>query len=105
MKQSKLLIKLLSVLLAFCFVFSASVPGYVIMAKDNEYTDNYDSMTDAQKQAYLEQKVKELNQKLDRLENQTGETEEYINTIDEKISYLQKELSLAKKTIESSQTK
>lgn len=105
MKQSKLLIKLLSVLLAFCFVLSASVPGYVIMAKDNEYTDNYDSMTDAQKQAYLEQKVKELNQKLDRLENQTGETEEYINTIDEKISYLQKELSLAKKTIESSQTK
>ncbi|MGN1202284.1 MAG: coiled-coil domain-containing protein, partial [Eubacterium sp.] len=103
MKQSKLLIKLLSVLLAFCFVFSSSFPNYVIMAKDNEYTDNYDSMTDAQKQAYLEQKVKELNQKLDELGNQTGETEEYINTIDEKISYLQQELSLAKKTIENSQ--
>lgn len=104
MKQSKVMIKLLSVLLAFCFAFVSAVPGYVIMAKDNEYTDNYNSMTDAQKQAYLEQKVKELNQKLDELGNQTGETEEYINTIDEKISYLQQELALAKKTIENSQT-
>lgn len=105
MKQSGLLIRVLSVLLAFCFVFSAVGPNSVIFAAGNEYNENYDNMTPAEKQAYLEQKLKEVNAKLTSLGEQSGETEEYINTLDQKISYLQKELSLSKNTIDNSKKK
>ncbi len=105
MKQSGLLIRVLSVLLTFCFVFSAVGSNSVILAAGNEYNENYDNMTPAEKQAYLEQKLKEVNAKLSSLGEQSGETEEYINTLDQKISYLQKELSLSKNTIDTSKKK
>lgn len=105
MKQSGLVIRALSVLLAFCFVFSSVSSNCVIFAAGNEYNENYDNMTPAEKQAYLEQKLKEVNAKLSSLGEQSGETEEYINTLDQKISYLQKELSLSKNTIDSSKKK
>lgn len=105
MKQSGLLIKTMSVLLTFCFIFSSISSNCVVFAAGNQYSDEYDDMTPAEKQAYLEQKLKEVNAKLSSLGEQSGETEEYINTLDQKISYLQKELSLSKNTIESSKKK
>lgn len=105
MKQSGLFVKVMSVLLTFCFVFSAISSNCVVFAAGNQYSENYDNMTPAEKQAYLEQKLKEVNAKLSSLGEQSGETEEYINTLDQKISYLQKELSLSKNTIENSKKK
>lgn len=105
MKQSGLFVKIMSVLLTFCFIFASIGSNCVIFAAGNEYSEDYDDMTPAEKQAYLEQKLKEVNAKLSSLGAQSTETEEYINTLDQKISYLQKELSLSKNTIESSKKK
>lgn len=105
MKQSGLLIKVMSVLLTFCFIFASIGSNCIVFAAGNEYSDEYENMTPAEKQAYLEQKLKEVNAKLSSISEQSGETEEYINTLDQKISYLQKELSLSKNTIESSKKK
>lgn len=96
MKQSGLVIRLTSVLLALFFALSSTI---VVSANDD---NAYDNMTSAQKQAYLEQKIKELDQKLASLGEQSEETEDYINTLDEKISFLQKELLLSKSTISNS---
>lgn len=96
MRQSGLVIRLTSVLLAFFFAFSSTI---VVSANDD---NGYDNMTSAQKQAYLEQKIKELDQKLAGLGEQSAETEDYINTLDEKISFLQQEMLLSKSTISNS---
>lgn len=106
MKQSKILFKFVPVLLAFCFaiggIFGSSFSLDVIAAQSNE---NYDSMSTEEKQAYLEQKIKETNQKLENLGNQSKETEEYISVLDEKISYLQREMKLSSDRIEQSKSK
>lgn len=105
MKQSKVLTKILSVLLTFLFILVTNASNYVIIADANPYNDNYNNMTDAEKQAYLEQKLKEYDQKLASLDKQSKEKEEYINTLNDKISYMQKELALSKSTIETSKNK
>lgn len=105
MKQSGLFVRFMSVLLTFCFIFTAIGSNGIVFAAGNKYSDEYENMTPAEKQAYLEQKLKEVNAKLSSLGEQSSETEEYINTLDQKISYLQKELSLSKNTIESSKNK
>lgn len=105
MKQSGLFVRFMSVLLTFCFIFASIGSNCIVFAAGNEYSDEYENMTPAEKQAYLEQKLKEVNAKLSSISEQSGETEEYINTLDQKISYLQKELSLSKNTIESSKKK
>lgn len=105
MKRSGLFIKLMSVLLTFCFVFSIIAASPVLSANGAEYNDNYENMSSAEKQAYLEQKVKEFDQKLSTLGNQSRETEDYIDTLNEKIGFLQRELQLAKTTIDNSQKK
>lgn len=105
MKQSGLFVKVMSVLLTFCFIFTAIGSNGIVFAAGNQYSDEYENMTPAEKQAYLEQKLKEVNAKLSSLGEKSGETEEYINTLDQKISYLQKELSLSKNTIDSSKKK
>ncbi len=105
MKQSGLFVRFMSVLLTFCFIFASIGSNCIVFAAGNEYSDEYENMTPAEKQAYLEQKLKEVNAKLSSISEQSGETEEYINTLDQKISYLQKELSLSKNTIENSKKK
>lgn len=105
MKQSSVVIKLMSVLLAFCLLVTGFSSSSLIYADATENSDSYESMSSAEKQAYLEQKIKELDSKLASLGEQSEETEEYIDTLNEKISYLQQELSLAKTTIENSQKK
>lgn len=105
MKQSGLFVKFMSVLLTFCFIFTAIGSNGIVFAAGNQYSDEYENMTPAERQAYLEQKLKEVNAKLSSLGEKSGETEEYINTLDQKISYLQKELSLSKNTIDSSKKK
>lgn len=106
MKQSGIVFKFMPVLLAFCFVisgiFGSSFSVDVMAAQSN---DNYDNMSVEEKQAYLEQKIKETNQKLDNLGNQSKETEEYISVLDEKISYLQREMKLSSDRIEQSRSK
>lgn len=106
MKQSKLFFRIMPVLLAFCFVisgvFASSFSLDVMAAQTN---DNYDNMSVEEKQAYLEQKLKEVNQKLASLGDQSKETEEYIAVLDEKISYLQREMKLSSDKIEQSRSK
>ncbi len=101
MRQKGILLRVLSALLALTFVFgSLYVPGLIVGADDST-----DGMTPAEKQAYLEQKIKETDRKLTALGNESRETEEYITTLDTKISYLQNQLNLAKETVESSKAK
>lgn len=106
MKQQGVFFRLIAVLLAFCF-FSASVtPRLTASAQDGgAYIEDYSDMTPEEKQAAIEQKLKEVNEKLNSLGEQSKETEEYINTLDEKISYLKKELTLAEEEISSSRNK
>lgn len=104
MKQSNVFMKLASVLLAFCFGFSA-IGSTAVLTADAEQYDNYENMSSAQKQAYLEQKLKEVDQKLATLGKQSEETEDYINTLDERISFLNQQLQLAKTTIQNSKSR
>ncbi|MGN1328388.1 MAG: murein hydrolase activator EnvC family protein [Eubacterium sp.] len=77
----------------------------IVIADDSVYSEDYEGMTPEEKQAYIEQKLKEVNEKLNSLGEQSKETEEYINTLDEKISYLQNELTLSQQEIEDSKNK
>lgn len=104
MKQSNVFIKLMSVLLTFCFGFSAIGSTAVLTTNAAQY-DNYENMSSAEKQAYLEQKLKEVDNKLYSLGKQSKETEDYINTLDERIGFLNKELQLAKNTIQNSKSR
>lgn len=104
MKRSKIFLGLMSVLLASC-LFSASVVPQPIKATAYEYSEDYESLSNEEKQAYLEQQLKEVNKKLDDLSEQSKDTEEYINTLDEKIRYMKNQLTLAEEGIESSKDK
>ena len=97
-RKNKALVKVISVLMTFCFVLSG-LSYSTALGADNEYADGYESMSSAQKQAYLTQHLKEVEAKLSGLSRQSKETEEYIKTLDQKIKYLQMELSLADEEI------
>lgn len=105
MKQSKLVFKLLPVLLAFCLFIGTVSPDAVIIARGAEYPDNYESFSNEEKQAYLEQQLKEINEKLDNLAGQSKDTEEYINALDEKIRYMNNQLTLSKQEMNTSKDK
>jgi len=105
MKKQISLIKLFSVVMAFCFVAVTILPNSVISARASEYTDNYDNLSLEEKQALIEQKLKEVNERLNTLGEESDETEEYINTLDEKIKYLNTQLKLSENQIESSENK
>ncbi len=105
MKQHYTLLRFFAVLLAFC-LFSASIPSQLTAnAQDSSYSDEYENMTNEEKQAYIEQKLKEINEKLNSLAEESEETEEYINTLDEKIKYLKNQLTVSEQEIEDSQEK
>ena len=104
MKRSKIFSGLMSVLLASC-LFSASVVPQPIKATAYEYSEDYESLSNEEKQAYLEQQLKEVDKKLDDLSEKSKDTEEYINTLDEKIRYMKNQLTLAEEGIESSKDK
>lgn len=105
MRQSKLIFKLLPVLLAFCLFTGTVSPNAILIASAAEYPDNYESMTNEEKQAYLEQQLKEVNEKLDNLADQSKDTEEYINALDEKIRYMNNQLTLSKQEMNTSKDK
>lgn len=105
MKQHRIIFRLLAVLLAFCLFTASAFPQMTASADDNAYSEDYEGMTPEEKQAYIEQKLKEVNEKLNSLGEQSKETEEYINTLDEKIKYLQNELKLSQQEIEDSKNK
>lgn len=102
MRQSKLIFKMLPVLLAFCLFIGTISPNAVIIANAAEYPDNYESFSNEEKQAYLEQQLKEVNEKLDNLADQSKDTEEYINALDQKIRYMNNQLTLSKQEMNTS---
>lgn len=104
MKQKSFLTKILAVLLAAAF-FAASPAHIVALATGNSQSDEYAGMTAEEKQAAIEQKIKELDTKLSSLGKESKETEEYINALDEKISYLKKQLEYSENKIDSSKKK
>lgn len=105
MKHCKLPLRLFSVLLAFCLIFTVCSPETVIFANDGEYGDNYENLSPEEKQTVIKQKLAEIDAKLDSLGEKSSETEEYISTLDERIEYLQKELKLSGDEIKNSKTK
>lgn len=105
MKQQSKVFRIFAVLLAFCFFTVSSSPWIIADADDSSYSDEYEGMTAEEKQAAIEQKLKEVNEKLNSLGEQSKETEEYINTLDERIKYLKKELTLSEQEIDSSKEK
>ena len=90
--KKKGLIKLLSIGLCLCLLFSFSAPLATVSATDTA------SLTE--QKAELEKKLKETEAKLAQLGRQSKETEEYIKVLDEKISYLSKQYKLAKQEAE-----
>lgn len=104
MKQSKLIFRALPVLLALCFFIGTFAPHMVLTAGGAEY-DNYENLSNEEKQAYLEQQLKEVNKKLDDLAEKSKDTEEYISALDEKIKYMNNQLSIAKEEMETSKSK
>ena len=104
MKQKSFLTKILAVLLAAAF-FTACPAHIVALATGNSQSDEYAGMTAEEKQAAIEQKIKELDSKLSSLGKESKETEEYINALDEKISYLKKQLEYSENKIDSSKKK
>ena len=104
MKQKSFFTKILAVLLAAAF-FTASPAHIVALATGNSQSDEYAGMTAEEKQAAIEQKIKELDSKLSSLGKESKETEEYINALDEKISYLKKQLEYSENKIDSSKKK
>ena len=66
MKQKSFLTKILAVLLAAAF-FAACPAHIVALATDNSQSDEYAGMTAEEKQAAIEQKIKELDSKLSSL--------------------------------------
>lgn len=104
MKQKSFLTKILAVLLAAAF-FAACPAHIVALATGNSQSDEYAGMTAEEKQAAIEQKIKELDSKLSSLGKESKETEEYINALDEKISYLKKQLEYSENKIDSSKKK
>lgn len=105
MKQIKPTFRVLSVLLAFCFFIGGLLPNSLLDVKAVEYSDNYESLSPEEKQAYLEQQLKEVNSKLDQLEQQSKNTEEYISTLDKKLGYLGQQLTVTGNQINESEDK
>ncbi len=106
MKQHRIILRLFAVLLAFCLFTASAFPQMItVKADDSSYSEDYENMTAEEKQALIEQKLKEVNEKLNSLGEQSKETEEYINTLDEKIKYLKNELKLSEQEINDSKDK
>lgn len=105
MRQSKLIFKMMPVLLAFCLFIGSMIPNTALTANGAEYPENYESLSNEEKQAYLEQQLKEVNEKLDNLADQSKDTEEYINALDEKIRYMSNQLSVSKQEMNTSKDK
>lgn len=100
MKRHNLFLRLFAVVLTFCFTFTSSSLSLLSFGADDEFA----GMTVQEKQAAIEQRLKEVNEKLAKLGEESKETKDYIDTLNDKIGYLQKELKLADTKIESSKT-
>lgn len=81
-------VKILSILMVFCFVFSV-IPFNSAYAAGN--TQSLDSQREE-----LERDLAAIDKKLKELGSESKETEEYISALDEKIRYLQEQYNLAK---------
>lgn len=104
MRQKRFFTEILAVLLAA--VFFAAYPAHIVaVAADTAQSDEYAGMTNEEKQAAIEQKIKELDSKLSTLGKESKETKEYIDALDEKISYLKKQLDYSENKIEESKQK
>ena len=100
MKNNGLFLKILSIILSFCFVISLSSPQ-MIYAESSKY----DNMTLEEKQAAIEEKIKKADEKISSLNKESKNTETYINTLDEKIKYLKESLDLSTNKLNESKNK
>ena len=100
MKRHNVFLRLFAVVLTFCFALTSSPLSLVSFGADDEF----EGLSAQEKQAAIEQRLKEINEKLADLGEESKETKDYIDTLNDKISYLQKELKLADDKIESSKT-
>jgi len=86
MKRIDRLKRLFSVLLASCFILStAGLSGTAHAAESS-------NMSNEQRKAALEQKIKEVGDKLSDLKQQSANTKDYLDALNEKIGYLQQEM-------------
>lgn len=99
MKQSSILKKPISVLLAFCFVITlGGFSSITTKAQDGE-------LSPEEEKAIIEQRIKEANNKLAELEEESAGTMEYMDTLNEKIKYLEQEEKLIYDEVEGYQSK
>ena len=88
----------ISVLLASCFVFTAAnFSCFGASAQNN-------NLSQEEKKAALEQRIKETNNKLNDLKNQSNKTEEYLDTLNNKITYLEEEMDYVSDEVEKDKT-
>lgn len=95
MKRIRALKKPISVLLAFCFIFTLteiSIP----QAKAE--------LSPEEEKAVIEQRIKETNNKLEELESESADTKAHLEVLNEKIDYLEQEIDLVNNEVEEGKT-
>lgn len=105
MKRKNFGIKILAVLSVFVLLTAPAASLNASAADSTSQSDEYAGMTAEEKQAALEQKLKEVNKKLDSIKQQSKDTREYLDTLDEKISYMQEQLKISESEIDESSKK
>lgn len=87
--------RLISVLLASCFIFvMAGFSGTVNAAESGN------NLSKEQQKAALEQKIKEAGNKLSDLKKQSASTKDYLDALNDKIEYLQQEMDYVSEEVE-----
>ena len=85
--------KILSVLLAYCFITGIFCHN---MAVANANIYNADANLTAQEQkVVLEQKLKQVENRLENLGEKSRQTQEYLDTLEERLGYLKQQYALA----------
>ncbi|MCR5207145.1 MAG: peptidoglycan DD-metalloendopeptidase family protein [Eubacterium sp.] len=90
--------RILSVILAACFIFSLSSSGGTALAVDG------DSSLSEQR-AEAQRKLDEIEKKLAQYDSQSEDTEEYLEALDKKIKYLTEQFNLTKSEYKSLEEK
>lgn len=96
--NKRLAIKILSVIMVFCFAFS-------VMPFNSVYAATGSSQSLDSQRTELERNLAAIEKKLKELGSESKETEEYISALDEKISYLQEQYDLAKSEVSNIEKK
>lgn len=96
MKQ-KIAPRILSVLLASCFIIGVFNQNLVIVNGNS-------TLTAEEQKVVLQQKLKQVEQRLKNLGEQSKETEEYLATLEEQLGYLKQQYAISVSECEQVQT-